>query len=100
MRGRWPVIEDMAQVRIALPAPDFDAPHSVGAVGFRLDVFVRDRRPETRPSGAGLELRIGTEQRTATADTAIEAFLMQIVVFARKGELCVGTPGNGVLRRR
>jgi hypothetical protein len=52
MRGGRPVIEDVAQVRIALPAPYLNAPHAKRIVRFGLDIFIRDGRPKARPARA------------------------------------------------
>ena len=43
-------------VPVAARADDFHAHHAMGAVGDRLDVFLRHGLEEARPAGAGLEL--------------------------------------------
>ena len=67
------VVEDVAQMGLALVAHDLDPPHAVARVGHFAHGLAIDRLPEARPTGAGIELGLGTEQRRAAADATIDA---------------------------
>src|SRR6185503_2669995 len=55
------VFEDVAEVRPALVAQGFRAPHQKTIVVLGGHVVLRRRRPETRPTGAGVELGVRAE---------------------------------------
>src|SRR5580704_918490 len=52
------IVEDVPQMRAALAAHRFDAPHPVAVVFFGLDVVFRHRRIEARPAAAGIVFRL------------------------------------------
>ncbi len=68
-------------------AHDFSAPHEKTVVLLVFDVLLADWSPEAWPTGAGLELRIRTEQVVATTDALIDSFLMVVPVLARERPL-------------
>src|SRR5438445_6415269 len=68
----------MSQVRVASRAQYLGASHEKRAVGVGADVLFGDRLVKARPSGARLELGIGTEQRRGAADAPVEPL---VVVF-------------------
>ena len=82
------VVEDVAEMRIAERAGDRGAHHAEGLVLDLDDVLLGDRLPEARPAGAGIELRVGIEERGVAADAAVEAGGM--VVPIRPGEGLLG----------
>src|SRR5580704_1012793 len=74
---------------VAKDASQFVAAHSKTHIDFSDNVFFGDGRPETRPARTGIEFRLGTEERVAAANTAIQARLMVVVVGAAEGPLGV-----------
>src|SRR5215469_7462108 len=77
----------MAQVSIATAAGHGSAHHAEARVAQLFYVLLRDRLPEARPAGTGLELGIGVEQRRITADAAIQTGLVVVPVLAGEGHL-------------
>src|SRR5262249_27393716 len=57
------------------------------AVGLLPDVRLGDRGPEARPAGAGLELRVGGEEREVAADAVVRARGVVVPVLARERSL-------------
>ena len=76
----------MAEVAVTARAQDFCPGQTEAAVLFCLDVLGRDRRPETRPSRTGIELRVRAEQRRPACDTAVESGLVDLVVLPSESE--------------
>ena len=87
------VLEDVAQVRIAVLRAHFDAPHAVADVGVIDDMLGFDRLREARPTGARLELVERAEQRLAADDVDVQAGLVVVPKFVAEGRL-----GGVVLR--
>src|SRR5262249_40787391 len=54
---RGPVVEDVPQMAAAVLAVHFGPGHEEAAVRLGVDAVVRERLPEARPAGAGIELR-------------------------------------------
>src|ERR1035438_877786 len=77
----------MTQVGITFAAQRFGAHHPKAGIGFLGDILLGDRRPEAGPAGTRLELGVGGEQRVATAYTAVDALIVQLVVLAGEGRL-------------
>ncbi len=72
---------------VTLTAHDLSAPHEKALVLLVFDVLLADWSPEAWPPGAGLELRIRTEQVVATTNALIDSFLMVVPVLARERPL-------------
>src|SRR5579863_7012511 len=83
----------MAEMGLAAAAGNSSPCHAQGEIRAFMDILLRDRLPETGPAGAGFKFCFRAEQRRITADAAIEPFLMQIPVCARKWPL-----GSGLAR--
>ena len=81
------VVEDVAQVRIALAAQHLHAPHAVAGVRLHPDVFRRYGRPEAGPSGARIVLGVRMEQRRAAADALVRAGFVIVPMFAGERRL-------------
>lgn len=71
MRGLGPIVENVAEVGVALGAGHCSAKHSQARVTNFRDVLRSDGLPETRPSGAGLKFRGGIEERVVATDAAV-----------------------------
>src|SRR5262249_6510356 len=80
--GLGPVVEDVAEVRIAGRAQHFGAAHGVTRVCLLADILAGDRRVEAGPTTAGVELRVGLGKRRTTAYAAIHACLLSLPVLA------------------
>src|SRR5258708_39756457 len=89
----------MPQMRVALRAEHLGAAHSVSAIDARLHVRIVHRRPETGPTGAGIELGAGAEQFVIAADAAIGAVVVQVPVFAGEGGLGAALARDLILLR-
>src|SRR5260370_17368732 len=63
-------------------------------------IFLGDRRPETRPAGAGLELCFGVEERSRAADTEIQTIRVVVCVLTGEGTLGSLLPCHLQLKRR
>src|SRR5208337_1451914 len=92
--GLGAVVEDVAQVRVALGAQHFVAGHTDAAVGLVLHVLLGDRLPEAGPAGAGVELGRRAEQRVLAADAAEDPLGVQVPVLAGEGALGAGEAGH------
>ncbi len=75
---RWAIVEHVAEVGIATHAADLDPAHAVADILDVLHVVGIERLEERRPAGAGLELRVGLEQRQATQPARVDAGLLVI----------------------
>src|SRR5258706_3544395 len=98
--GSRPVVESVAQVRIALRTQHLYAAHAVGAVDPRFDVRVVGRLPETGPAGARIELGPGLKQLGVAANTAVGAVLVHVPILAGEGRLGAALPRHLILLRR
>jgi len=76
MRGLRTVVEDMPQVCAATRTDYLHALQKQASILMPAYVLRRDRRPEARPAGAGIEFRIRGEQRRTAANAAEDARLM------------------------
>jgi len=94
----WAVVQNVPKVGIAPPAQDLGrvfAPcqppcrwhNAKRKIIFRADVFVRNRRPEARPSGSRFVLRIGTEKRIVATEAAVDAFFVVVPILACESAL-------------
>src|SRR5271157_3784093 len=83
------IVEDVSQVRVTFCTQHLVAGHAKAAVRVLLYVLLRDRFPEARPAGAGIELGGGGEQGVLAAHATEDAFGMQVPVLA--GERLLGT---------
>src|SRR5579863_6904182 len=77
----------MALVAVAACAAGLDAHHAVARIADGADVRLVDRRVETWPAGAALELRLGAEQRQAAEPAAIDAIRLVVEQAAAEGRL-------------
>ena len=76
--------------------PPRSAPCRGSRRSFSSTASVLDRLEEARPAGAGLELRVGREQRLAAADAHVGAVVVAVPVLA--GERALGAGLAGPLR--
>jgi hypothetical protein len=81
------IFKNVTQMRAATDAFDFDPVHPVTVVGFGQDVFLGDRLEEAGPAGAGIELRLGREQRQIATNAVVDAGFMIVKERAAKGGL-------------
>ncbi len=101
-RGRiGAVVEDMAEVGVAVRAPDLGAHHTVAVVGAFHDTVAREGGEEARPAAVRVELGVRAEQLVATADTAIDTGLAMLDELAaerwlRPSLACGTAPASGV----
>src|ERR1700722_8217729 len=79
---------------VTFGAGDCGADHPESCVADFGYVFGGNRRPETRPSRARFELGGGIEERVVAADAAVDALVVQVPTFSRKGDFGVGIAGN------
>src|SRR5712691_2599053 len=99
---RWfrSVIENVSGVGIAPRAEHLRAGHSQASINFFPHVFLLDRRPKTRPAGAGIKLLGGTKQRQLTSGAFKRARVMNVVERARVGSFSSLLPHHVVLLSR
>ena len=88
------VLEDVTKMRVALFALHLGSGHSVGAICLSFDILFVDRRPETRPAGAGIKLCVGAEECIAAAHTPVHPLFVVIPIAAGKGPLRSSLAGN------
>src|SRR6266699_3013214 len=79
------IIENVSRVSIAPSAQHLRAGHSQTSINFLPHVFLLDRRPETRPAGAGIKLLCGAKQRQLTSGALKGPGVMNVVERARVG---------------
>src|SRR3954454_175105 len=94
------VVEDVAQMGVAVPADDLGPPHEATVVGSQLDVLEIGGLGEARPAGARVELGVGGEQLGAAADAAVHARGLLVDIGAGEGALGAGLAGHLVLLGR
>ena len=78
-----PVVEDVAEVRVAAPAEHFRAGEEEAAVLVRLHARRRAGRREARPAGARVELRLRVEEGVAAGGAGVDARGVVVPVLAR-----------------
>src|SRR4029079_16903269 len=83
-----PVVEDVAEMRLAGGAAHLRAHHAVGTGADLLGGGRLNRLEEARPARARIEFGLGPEQRCAAGDAAEEA--LGVVVPVRAGESAFG----------
>jgi len=88
------VIEDVAEVGIALPAGDSRALHAQAHIVYLDDVLFRDRLPETWPARTGFKLRLRAENGVVAANAAIETVVVVVPGAAGIGTLRACTTGH------
>jgi hypothetical protein len=84
----------MAQVSIARGTDDFLPDHSMRPISNNGDAVVVHRLPETRPSGAGIELGSRVEQGCLAADAAVNAIFVVVAVLPSEWALRAFAPGD------
>jgi hypothetical protein len=87
----------VTQVCAAFFAMNLNPVHAMTGIGGGFDGQLGNRFEKTGPTGAGLEFRIGIEQRLTATDTEVLTMLMAIPVFATEGALGAVLPSNAVL---
>src|SRR5665213_2286513 len=80
-----PIIEDVTQMRIATRTGNRGARYEHGRVADLRHIEFRDRLPEARPAGAGIEFGPGVVERGVAADAAIESVTFRLRIFAGEG---------------
>src|SRR6185503_6306427 len=93
------IVEDVTEVPATARAGRLCARHEEGAVGLGCDRGRIGWCEETRPAGARLELRIGSEELGLAAGTAIDAGLVLIPELTAEGSLGSLLPQDAVLLR-
>src|SRR5438270_4409714 len=96
----WAVVEEMAEMRIAVAAADFGAFHSERAVRFFGDVALRDRLGETGPAAPAVELIERCEKRFATDNIDINAGPMIVPILISKRRFGPALLSDAILFRR
>src|SRR5690242_1363953 len=78
----------MSEMSATFAAHHFGSPHHETVVLFGFNILFGNRRPETRPAGARVELGIGREKVIPTAGTPIHSLFMMIPILP--GERSLG----------
>src|SRR4051794_11220839 len=76
------VLEDVAEMAVALRAKNLGADHAVADVAFLVDMAISGGRGKARPAAAGIEFGIGLDQRLAAAGAGIGALAPLMLVLA------------------
>jgi len=97
--GFGAVIKKMSEVRFAFRAGNGGADHVQTAVARGTHIFLRNRSPETRPTGPGIILRIRTEKSVVAADATIETPVVDVILPA-EGSFGARFAGDFELQRR
>ena len=93
------VVEDVAEMAVALRAQHLGADHAVAGIAFLVDMALDRGLGEARPAAAGIELGVGLEQRLAAAGADIGARRVSCsyspengrsVAFSRSTAYCIG----------
>src|SRR5882724_10591055 len=74
----------VAEMGLATGAPNLGPPHAVCAVGVLFYRALFHRFVKTRPPGARIELRLGTEQRLPAGRAGVRARIFRLVILAGK----------------
>ena len=77
----------MTQMGAATGTPHFGATHTVGIIEFKLQGLRVRRLEVTRPTTAGVEFAVGSEQHRPASHAVIEACCMVIPIFSAEGRL-------------
>jgi len=86
---RWfgAVVEDVPQMRPAVPALDLGTPHEQTVVGHLLHALFLDWGPETWPARAGVELGPRAKKLLPADDTNVDTAFVVVPVFSGEGAL-------------
>lgn len=98
--GRRPILENVPEVCVTLPAADFRADAETRSILMFADGSWGYWYIKTRPSGAGIKFCFRPKQRLHTAGTTVETGCFGVPVFSRKGPFSTRLTGNLVLFRR
>src|SRR4029079_14246955 len=93
------VREHVAEVGAAIATHRFGPGHPVTLVDVLLHRVGGEGLEEARPAGAGLELRVGREQRRIAAHAYVGAVVVTVPVLARERALGAGLAGDLELGR-
>src|SRR6202042_1016520 len=88
--GSGPVVEDVAEMRVAAFAPHLDAMHAVAVVVEQPDVFLLLGMRKARPSAVRLELGVGREERLTARPAEIRAVVVDRKQLPAKRRLGAG----------
>jgi hypothetical protein len=94
------VIEDVAEMSIALATGDSRPLHAQTSIGNLDDIFFGNGLPEARPAGARFKLGLRAEDCVIAADAAIKAMVVIVPGDAGKGAFCTLVPGHFKRDRR
>ena len=98
--GLWAIIEDVSEMRTAVPALHFGPPHQEAVVALLSDAPRSYWFPETGPTSSRLELGIRVEQWIPADDALIDASFVAIPVLPREGHLSPFVDADVILLRR
>lgn len=82
-----PVLEDMAQMGIALAAEYLCPEHGEAVIGLGVDVCLVRRGVEARPAGPGVELGVRGEEFASAAYAKVLAFFVVVPILSGKRPL-------------
>jgi hypothetical protein len=91
--GRRTIIENVTQVPVT-PGACHRRALAETSIFHRDNIFQRNRLPETGPSRPRIKLGLGRKERCVTANTAIEAGLVEIPIRSRVGHFSIGPTGD------
>ena len=94
------VIEDVSQVGAAVRALDLGPPHEQAVVRLLLHALFLNGRPETRPPGSGVELRLRGKELSAADHTDVDTRLVVVPVFSAERSLGPLVDADLELQRR
>src|SRR5438552_13266911 len=94
------VVEDVAEMAVTFRAQHLGADHAVADIVFLVDMAIRRGRGKARPAAAGIEFRVGFEQRLAAAGAGVSALAVLMLVLAGEGTLGRLLAQHGILHRR
>lgn len=101
-RRRRAIVKNMAQMRLALPAADFGAEHSMRAVLNKGKGILRHRIVEAGPPGPGIKFCPGGKQRGATDGATVRTVGMMVPIGPGEGSFgptLLGYPSKFVGKR-
>ena len=85
-------------MRTANRTMHFDSNHTIAGIAVLADGALVKRFGETRPSGAGIELVCATEEWRIATDTAVEAYLLIVMIRIPERRLRALLTGHMILQ--
>src|SRR5262249_34335396 len=92
--GLGPVLEDVAEVRVAPAAMHLDPAHAVAVVRLDRNALFLRRLPEARPAAARIDLVMGAEQLGAATHAPVASLVVVVPVDAGEGRFRSLLAGN------